>query len=413
MRSRIQRTRSRRPALCSLAAVLLGLSLMTSACSSAGSADSSSGGGSSSSSSVIALGNIGTYSGTNSTDFVSAEPTLEAWADYVNAHGGIEGHQVKLYILDDAGSASQALTDAKELVQQDHVVAMVGEMSTPSSTWESYIDQAGIPVVGGNPSDTLFFQNPNFYPSGATANLSFASVIKAVGGANAKGAFFYCTESPLCSQLQPIVKQAYSAAGGSVANISPITSSSPNFTSQCLAARSAGVESIYTAVPAETLVSIAENCAQQKYNPYFLTDMLSVTPQIAGQLSKITGFQMLDNSNDAPYFATSLPAIATFQAAARKYAPSALNPQTLTENAVSAWAAGQLLSAAVKASGSTAVTSSSIKDGLYALPKGTTLGGLTPPLTFSKGKPAAVGCIYVAGVTSAGLTMPKGSGAFC
>lgn len=397
--------RRRRRASTVAALALAVVALTATACSSSG--------GSGGSSDTIAIGNIGTYSGGNSTNFVSAQATINAWAQWTNAHGGIAGKQVKLYVLDDGGSASKALTDAKELVQQDHVVALVGQMSTPSSTWAKYMAQAGVPVVGGNPSDTLFFQDPNFFPDGATANASFAGTVKASGSASAKGGFFYCTESPICSELQPIIKQAYASAGGQVVNISPVTASSPNFTPQCLAARGAGAQSIYTAVPAEVIVSVAKACAQQKYNPYFLTDMLSVTPDLASQLSKVAGFRLLANSNDAPYFATSMPAIATFRSAVAKYQPAALNSKSLTENAVSAWAAGQLFAAAVKASGAKTITGATIKDGLYSLKKGTTIGGLTPPLSYARGKATTIGCIYVAGIGTHGLDLPKGSQAFC
>jgi len=33
-------------------------------------------------------------------------------------------------------------------------------------------------------------------------------------------------------------------------------------------------------------------------------------------------------------------------------------------------------------------------NGLYALPKGTTLGGFTPPLTFKKGQPHPSNCWF-------------------
>ena len=35
------------------------------------------------------IGNIGTYSGINDSNFVGGGQTLEAWALYTNAHGGL------------------------------------------------------------------------------------------------------------------------------------------------------------------------------------------------------------------------------------------------------------------------------------------------------------------------------------
>jgi hypothetical protein len=39
-----------------------------------------------------------------------------------------------------------------------------------------------------------------------------------------------------------------------------------------------------------------------------------------------------------------------------------------------------------------------VTSGMYALPQGTTLGGLTPPLHFKKGQPTTNGCFFYMGI---------------
>jgi branched-chain amino acid transport system substrate-binding protein len=115
-------------------------------------ASSSAGGGSAGggTASAIPIGVVGSYSGSAASNLAVAKLAIQAWADSVNADGGINGHQVHLYIEDDGGSSQLGVTEVKSLVEQDHVVAIVGEAAASSAqAWASYVQQKGIPVVGG------------------------------------------------------------------------------------------------------------------------------------------------------------------------------------------------------------------------------------------------------------------------
>src|SRR5712691_2846318 len=52
----------------------------------------------------IRIGDVGTYSGFAGTTSIGGKYALEAWASYVNAHGGINGHPIDLIVKDDQGS---------------------------------------------------------------------------------------------------------------------------------------------------------------------------------------------------------------------------------------------------------------------------------------------------------------------
>lgn len=73
-----------------------------------------------------------------------------------------------------------------------------------------------------------------------------------------------------------------------------------------------------------------------------------------------------------------------------KYEPSLMKSPNYGQEVVESWATGQILSLAAKegnlgGSSGTDVTSQQIYDGLCKF-KEETLGGLVPPLTFTKGK---------------------------
>ena len=121
---------------------------------------------------AIPLGFICSCSGPEASAIGSTDKVIQAWAKYVNANGGINGHPVNVIVKDDAQNPATSLQDAKELVTQDHIVAMVGEESFVDSAWASYIAGAGVPVVGGINFEAPFVSNPDFYPSGTLKSSS-------------------------------------------------------------------------------------------------------------------------------------------------------------------------------------------------------------------------------------------------
>ena len=49
-----------------------------------------------------------------------------AYIDYVNAHGGENGHQIKVTVLDDAADISTATANETQLIAESHVSITVG-----------------------------------------------------------------------------------------------------------------------------------------------------------------------------------------------------------------------------------------------------------------------------------------------
>ncbi len=86
----------------------------------------------------IPLGGIVTdQPGTSFTDIANM---AQAYFTCVNANGGINGHPIKYYIETEQTNASQIASEARQLVQTDHVVGIVGntsiiECSVDSTYW--------------------------------------------------------------------------------------------------------------------------------------------------------------------------------------------------------------------------------------------------------------------------------------
>lgn len=358
------------------------------------------------------IGNIGTYSGDNSANFANGNLVMTAWQDYTNAHGGIDGHKVKVISLDDAGVGSTSVNDVKKLVQSDHVLAIVGMSSGDSADWDAYTTAHNVPVVGGSTPVPDFFQRANWFPVGTTANESVPDLLLYAKTTldETSGGYLYCVEAPVCAQLEPVYAGAYKAIGGKLAYTSSFSSTAPSYTSQCLAAQSAGVQDLEIVGPAPVVPKIAQDCQQQGYNPHILLNDVVLTPSLAGSLGSA---RAVFGADALPFNETGTAAAKAFHAALKKYEPSVLNSSSFTQIDEVDWASGQLFAAAAEAANlGNKPTSKQLEAGLYKL-KSETLGGLTPPLTFKKGKPNSVSCIFIMGISNGAITEPQGVTPFC
>jgi branched-chain amino acid transport system substrate-binding protein len=359
------------------------------------------------------IGNIGTYSGINDSNFVGGGQTLQAWALWVNAHGGLNGgHHVRIISYDDAGNATTSENDVKKLVA-DHVIAIVAMNSGEDSTWDTYIQSTGVPVIGGSTPLPDFASNPDYFPVGATANNSVPDLLLYAKNVlnQTVGGYLGCEEAPVCAALEAVYAGAYKGIGGNLAYNTLYSSSAPSYAAQCLAAQSAGVQDLEIIGPSFTVPKIAASCGSQGYEPTLLLNDVVLTPQLATQLGSLTG---IFGADAFPFTATSgAPGVTAFRAALKKYEPGVLNASTFTQDDATTWASGQLFAAAAKAAKlGNHPTAAEVKTGLYKL-HNDTLGGLAPPLTFNKGKPNSINCIYIIKVTGGSITEPQGLKTYC
>jgi branched-chain amino acid transport system substrate-binding protein len=122
----------------------------------------------------IPLGGIVTdQTGTSFTDIANM---AQAYFSCVNANGGINGHPIKYYIEKEQTNPSQITSEAKQLVQTDHVVGIIGntsiiECSVDHTYWESlgfYIIDSGIaPECYSTSNSAAVNMGPRYSSDGA------------------------------------------------------------------------------------------------------------------------------------------------------------------------------------------------------------------------------------------------------
>jgi branched-chain amino acid transport system substrate-binding protein len=327
----------------------------------------------------------------------------QAWADTVNAAGGLNGHKIQLFVEDDAGDPATGIQDANVLVQQDKVVAIVGDASNVDSAWAPIVEKAGVPVVGGLSLNETFLTNPDFFASGTNIialQYGLVATAKKLGGSLD---LLYCAEAATCKEGATLTAAIAKTDGVSVPMQAAVSSTAPDYTAVCQQVKSSGAKT-YNVLDAGVLaLRIATACQQQGVTAKLVQTDSQITQAFEGSAA---GNNTYAAEIDAPWFASSTPATKAYQTAIAKYAPS-LGQENGPE-ANYQWVAGQLFEAAVKASGSsTTVTSASVKQGLYAL-KGETLGGLSQPLAFTKGQTPMFNCWFTMAVIGEKFALPNG-----
>jgi branched-chain amino acid transport system substrate-binding protein len=345
----------------------------------------------------IKVGVICSCSGPFGTYIGAAGKVADAWAKSVNASGGINGHPVDMTILDDASTPGTSVARAQSLISDN--VDVIVDLTNLDATWAAAVTQAKIPVVGGSINNSLFFQNPNFYPSGQTQDgLTNATVITAKKAGAKNFGQLYCAEAPICQESVAPLKAAGQKFGVPAVYNASIAATAPNYTAQCVAAQQAGVKALFIGQSASVIAKVAADCERQGYKPIYIT-------QGSGYSSQLESTPGIKDTLWSPYpilpYYANTPAVKKMNTVLDKYEPGLRKDQSSwSEFAAQAWTGGLLIQKAVEASGlasGAAPSAATMTKGLDSIKK-ETLDGWSPPLTFTAGQPHSVDCWYTARV---------------
>jgi branched-chain amino acid transport system substrate-binding protein len=211
---------------------------------------------------------------------------------------------------------------------------------------------------------------------------------------------------PACAQAVPATKGLAQLVPIKVVYVAGASNTQPNYTAVCLGAKNAGAQAVFAAGVAPKRV--ADDCAKQDYKPIWITAQGTVAPSDIKDpnLSSATG-----PLQDFPWMLDTTPAQKLFH----QIEDGELNKAQTQANVDFAYVGAQLFAAAAQAGVSASDTNPSaqaIEKGLYSL-HNETLGGLSPPLTFVKGKPNPINCVFFYGVKNGVYSAPYGSQLFC
>jgi branched-chain amino acid transport system substrate-binding protein len=221
----------------------------------------------------IPIGMIGNFSGLTSDGASTGRDAISAWADMVNATGGVLGHPIQLFVADDAGDGTTSLKIVKDLVENKHVVAFVGSLQYDTMTAdEPYLRSKGVPVVGGDGNSSVSGKSPVIFPMGADAGAgAYVEGKIAVDAGKPKVGIIYCAESDACSagDAQMQGPTGVAQAGAEVVYEAQVSIAQPDYTAECLDARQRGVQTLLVFLDQSGVTRVADSCGRQDYRPFY------------------------------------------------------------------------------------------------------------------------------------------------
>jgi branched-chain amino acid transport system substrate-binding protein len=334
---------------------------------------------------TIKLGNVAPYSATAvGSSYQPLGDALQVWQADVNARGGICGRQVQVIQRDDKGSTSENAAQVKDLVENEHVVAFVGEGTALTLEGSrSYLEEHHVAVFGGDVLSMEWSKSPALFPMG----LGFDELIyetlrstQAYAHGNNKMALLYCAEAQACADGKELIvdKGLGRRAGLQVVYSKQTSLTQISFASECQAAHDAGAATMFLGGDASFIERVANSCGQQGLS-------FQYTSAIGGSAGQVDNEYLNNHFHVAtqvfPWAASSTPAQKRYQAAWHRYYPQLDNSGA----AATGWVSGLVAEHVLSLLGSRVPTSQNVWDTAHSKVKGFTADGLTGPLTYRPG----------------------------
>jgi branched-chain amino acid transport system substrate-binding protein len=229
---------------------------------------SASGGGGNGS--PIKVGVVADLTGVASSTFSTSEKGIKAYADGVNAQGGVNGHKIEYVMADTTSTPAGALSAAQKLVQQDKVFAIISDSASFFGA-EAYLLKQKVPVLG-TAFDGPEWQDPkNTNLFVAAANVSQSTVYADAGltakklGATTCGSLGYSSSPSSTASLKSFQKSC-AAAGLKDGYSTGVAFGSTDVAPVALAMKNAGVDYAYMSTVTNTGFAFAAAAKQAGAN---------------------------------------------------------------------------------------------------------------------------------------------------
>ncbi len=175
---------------------------------------------------------------TGATDKPGMPAMAEAIARWVNASGGVDGHELKVLTCDDGNDSEGAAACARRAVRED-VVAVVGSYSQHGRSFLSPLEAADIPYIGGYGVTGEEFTSSLSYP----VNGGQAALLAGNGrqlGEECGRVFLVRPDTVAGDALPGLLDAGLAGAGAGAAVDVPAPESAREYTAQAARVLSAG-----------------------------------------------------------------------------------------------------------------------------------------------------------------------------
>ena len=355
--------------------------------------------------SPVRIGAICNCSGPAGSSEAPPLDALRAWVQHTNAKGGVNGHPIELIVVDDRSDPSRARAAAQDMVENRGVVAIVSPFAVLThSGLGPYLKEKRVPLIGGDHASENYCNNPMYFPQGTCREGWAWGHLKALAELFKERnlGVLACVESEICPFTIEVAKKYAPSLGFKLVYTGQASIASPDFSAQCLSARSAGVEVLLIQMELNSMRRIGGQCGRQGFKPKYGSFQQDVT------FLDIPEYEGMPLGNQTFAYSYEGPETAEFHQALARYAPNASNGGYFAN----AWAAAKVFEKAVSRIKGP-VTSEAILDQLWTF-KNETVGGLTVPLTYTRDQPTVPPfCVYVTTVGKGRIDAPFGLKPLC
>jgi branched-chain amino acid transport system substrate-binding protein len=197
----------------------------------------------------IIVGEYGSLTGSEATFGQSTHNGVMLAVDEFNASGGFKGQKIKEIVYDDEGKSQEAGTAVTRLINDDHAVAILGEVAS------------GLSLAGGRVAQQ--YKVPMISPSSTNAQVTtvgtmvsrvcFVDSFQGYVGAKfavddlhaMKVAVLYDQAQAYSKGLKDDFEKAYTGMGGAVATEQAYTGGDQDFSAQLTTIRATNPDAIY------------------------------------------------------------------------------------------------------------------------------------------------------------------------
>ncbi|HEX6284409.1 MAG TPA: ABC transporter substrate-binding protein [Pyrinomonadaceae bacterium] len=197
----------------------------------------------------ILVGYYGDLSGRTSSFGQSTKNGVEMAADEINKAGGINGRQIQIITEDDQGEPNKAATVVTKLINQDKVVALLGEVASSNSLAAApKAQEAKIPMISPSSTNPAVTQVGDYIFRVCFIDPFQGEVMAKFAANNLKAkraAILYDFNSDYSRGLYEFFKRSFTGLGGEVVAERSYTQGDRDFSGQLTAIRAANVDVIY------------------------------------------------------------------------------------------------------------------------------------------------------------------------
>ena len=286
----------------------------------------------------------------------AAKQGYQVWEAMVNEKGGLLGRKVELVIKDDASNQNTIVSDYNALISQDNVDLLLGTFSSllnlPASSVAEKNRMLYVEPAGGSPDMFNRGYKYLFFAQQATADkqgLVFADWVKNLpADQRPKTAAYPTLDDPFAAPNVDGIRQVLEGAGIKTVYKTTYAIDTKNYDSIVAAMKSANPDLVVHGATFEDGVGLTRAMLKSGWTPKMFYE--TSTPSFADQYSKAVGEE---NTEGVMYAVSYSPEADTpgnkeFVAQYKKMFGTDIPP----EDAADAYAAAQVMQAAVEAVGS-------------------------------------------------------------